>query len=513
MADLLIAIAAWIGVESSAPPPARPSVRLDYRVECVLDGVDDRLVVDVRVGGLDPSRRDLTFELPTWGEWIELDEYYVRRAVGTPPVVHDLENRFYWRPQLPAKWDGKLALKYEIPIVDVKSTARERRGLLPWRAGGYVSGFTINTLMRLLVGDARQDAARTLELAAPDGFHVACGWGGVASRTLKLAMPTDGDNSALLFGGVAALAKPAKGAKDAVTVAQFSTGADRTAAVASLLTKVRAAFAATTGVPPSGPEHAFLLEPGMGGTHTEGAISMGLPELEASGRFEVGTAHFIAHESFHAWLPELFPPSGADGGDGHEWFFEGFTDYVSLWHLVAIDAATPQQFADRLRLLQHLGQQSPSWGKVAFADPSVRWRDPDHETVAYKGARCSPSTSTSSCACAASPACCSSSATSPPRTVGAGTSRRSRSGATPTASKRRGSATSPARRAPAPTTTSSAPAGASVVRATRGSSRRRGRTSLDSSRWSADAGRVLLRSLRCSRRSRRMPAVHGVERG
>ncbi len=395
MSARLIALLVPLALTPEAPPPS--STAIAYRVEPVLDGVDDRLLVSLRVTGLNRGMRDLAFELPLWGEWIELDEYYVRRAVGKPPVVHDLENRFFWRPQLPEQWDGTLELDYEIPIVDVKSVAHERHGLLPWRSDGYVSAYSVNTLMRLLVGDQRQDSARTLELITPEGGTAASGWGGVVADQGKqkrgvrrsaapIAVPPDGHNTALLFSREPRRAKEARSPKEpalGLEVAQFSSGPSRVDATFELLEKLRRAYARTTGAPPPAPEHVFIVEPGMGGTHTDGAITMGAPALEDDGRFEVGTAHFVAHESFHAWLPGVLKP--VNPGNGLEWFFEGFTDYFSLWHLVAIDAATPQQFADQLRLIVSIGQESPAWRSAVFADLAVDWRDPDHERVAYRG--------------------------------------------------------------------------------------------------------------------------------
>jgi predicted metalloprotease with PDZ domain len=73
------------------------------------------------------------------------------------------------------------------------------------------------------------------------------------------------------------------------------------------------------------------------------------------------------------------------GEEGLEWFFEGFTDYLSLWHLASLGRITPQEFVDRLRFLDLLLHESPAAERVAFADRAVNWREPDAETVAYKG--------------------------------------------------------------------------------------------------------------------------------
>src|SRR5688572_25366907 len=169
--------------------PSRLPPRLDCRMECVLDdGVQDRLQVELRVTGLDPNERDLAFELPRWGEWIDVDEYYVTRVSGEPPVKHDLVNRFYWRPELPAAWNGSLTMRYSIPIVAFGSAVQQLRGLLPWRTPTYVHVFSVNTLMRMLVVGRFEDADRHLELVAPAGMSVATGWAGVTEGRQSIAL-------------------------------------------------------------------------------------------------------------------------------------------------------------------------------------------------------------------------------------------------------------------------------------------------------------------------------------
>ncbi len=364
--------------------PSRPPARLDYRVECVLDGVPDRLEVELRVSGLDPANRDLAFELPLWGEWLTLDEYYVTRVRGSPPVEHDLLNRFYWRPQLPEKWDGRLAFHYELPIVAFGCAAQQRFGLLPWRTATYVHGYSVNTLMRLLVGDARQDGDRHLELVAPKGWSVVTGWGGLAEARQSVVLAPTADNTLVVFGEPVAT-KTSDGEGGHVEVVQFGRHEDRTGIVMELAQRVRAAYAKNMDAPPPGSEHIVVTEPGLGGTRIEGAITIGHPSIEENGRPDVGTDHFIAHELFHSWLPGVLAPGPGLDDRGLEWFYEGFTDYFSLWSLAAIGRITPQQFADHVRFLETFARASPALGKVSFADPSVNWRDGDAEPIAYKG--------------------------------------------------------------------------------------------------------------------------------
>src|SRR5262245_50572384 len=307
----IVVLAALLAEAGAAQDGSRRTPpRIDYRVECVLDGVQDRLAVDVKVRGLDPALRDLAFELPGWGECLELDEYYVTRVAAKPPVRHDLVNRFYWRPELPASWDGALDLHYEIPIVALQSFAHEHHGLLPWRMPTYAHAFTENTLMRLLVGSDRQDADRHLELVAPEGFSIATGWGGVTSGTQRIDLAPDANNTVVLFGRPVA-ARVSEGQKPGVSVVQFGVHEDRTKIVFELAMKLRAAYAETPGSSAPASELLVVTEPGLGGTHVEGAITHGHPSVEADGRPDVGTDAFLAHEMFHAWLPGVLKPAKA----------------------------------------------------------------------------------------------------------------------------------------------------------------------------------------------------------
>jgi hypothetical protein len=375
---LLGLVALTLGFGSPIVPSG--AARLDYRMECVLDGAPDRLVVDMEVNGLDPAMRDLAFEMPLWGEWIGLDEYYITRVRGEPCVHHDLDNRFYWRPELTEDWDGRLAMHYEIPIVALGSEAQREHGLLPWRAATYVQAYSANTLVRLLVGAEFQDGDRHLELVAPAALTIATGWGGDSKERQVLALAPDADNTILFFGEPVA-SQESSGAGGRIQVVQFGRAADRTALVLDLAQAVRAAFDASTGVEAPADEHIFITEPGFGGTHTDGAVVIGHPNVEANGRPDVGTDHFIAHELFHAWLPGVLGP----GEDGLEWFFEGFTDYLSLWHLASLGRITPQEFVDRLRVFDLMLHESPAAERISFADRTVNWREPAAETVAYKG--------------------------------------------------------------------------------------------------------------------------------
>jgi hypothetical protein len=247
-----------------------------------------------------------------------------------------------------------------------------------------VHAFTENTLLRLLVGGDRQDGDRHLELVAPGGGSTASGWGGFTKGTQKVDLTATANNTDMIFGKAVA-SQASDDPKNRLAVVQFGEHEDRTAIVFDLAKKLRAAYAATMGVADPSSELLLVTEPGLGGTHVEGAITHGHPSVEKDGKPDVGTDVFLAHEMFHAWLPQILKPTDALEDHGLEWFFEGFTECFALWHLASVGRITPQQFADHVRFLEKLGRQSPKWGRVAFADPKVDWRDAENESVAYKG--------------------------------------------------------------------------------------------------------------------------------
>ena len=181
----IVAMGAWLS--PAQEPASRPAPAIEYRVSCEL-GDDSRVHVEMRVRNLDRARRDVRLELPGWGEWYDLDDYYVRNLRSVPPVRHDEEFLERFQLDLPERWDGTIAVSYDLPIVSVGSRSRMNHGLLPWKAKDYVHAFTINTLMRVVAGDVRQDSDRSLTLLPPRGWGTFTGWTGYADgeRTFRL---------------------------------------------------------------------------------------------------------------------------------------------------------------------------------------------------------------------------------------------------------------------------------------------------------------------------------------
>jgi hypothetical protein len=366
-----------------ATVPSLPVIR--YRVTCdPSSSADPKWRVEISVTGLDPKRRDVRFQLPGWGEWYDLDDYYVRELAGTPPVRHRLDFLERFDVELPADWDGTLKVSYAIPIVELGSRANSNHGLLPWRTAGYVHAFSSNTLMRVAAGEALVEAERTLELVPLPGGSSLTGWSGLAAGPQTVKLAPQADNTVLVLG-VPSASQRSDDAGGLLEAVQFSGLPDCTKLAHDFARRLRVAYAATTGAPAGSAERLVLTAPGLGGTHVEGAITLGRPEIvtDVRGRpgFETGTAHFVAHELFHAWLPGVLKM----GEPGLEWIHEGFTEYLSLWQLVALGDVAPDEFARRMHWYDELARKSAAFGKVAFASPDVNWREPENETIAYKG--------------------------------------------------------------------------------------------------------------------------------
>jgi hypothetical protein len=138
----------------------------------------------------------------------------------------------------------------------------------------------------------------------------------------------------------------------------------------------------STGKPPTGAIRFLVTEPGFGGTRVDGALVVGCPDLLGPTP-DPYTLHFLAHETFHDWLGGRLRP--ASGGESLAWFWEGFTEYLSLWHLAHSELVPRSWFVERLFDYERELRDVPAWKTVAFADPNVAWRDEANEQVAYKG--------------------------------------------------------------------------------------------------------------------------------
>lgn len=361
-----------------AEPRVEPRVRysVEYRPH------EDGSWLAVRLEAtLDPAARDVELYLPNQGEWVEIDSLYLRAFRSDPPARRNPDSPGRWTIESPSGWDGSLEVSYTIPMIDIDSSAGRRYGLLPWEARRdgappYGAATSLNTLM--IVTAAGTPVAAEVTLAAPPPYSVASGWGGLAGHTQTFAADPL-EESPLLFG-VAPRHAARTAAGVACEVAQLSAGPDITGELLDQAAGLADAFARTTGVPLSRALRIFVTDKG-GGQRVERGLWM--QAVSEGGENSPYYKHLMAHELFHEWLGGMAKPAD----ESTIWFTEGFTEYLSLWHMVATGQASPEWFAQRIGELNEAARASSAYGQVAFADPGVGWRDWDgpNETLAYKG--------------------------------------------------------------------------------------------------------------------------------
>lgn len=347
---------------------------LDYRLSYDPAASAPVWRVELEGGGFGAAR-GLVVELENWGEWMRLDGYYLRALTAEPPLVRRPgTNEFELVP--PPDWDGHLRVSYELALAELGSPARETFGALPYRAASYTHGVSANTLLALAYEDGPARVERSLTVAVPAGWTVFSGWSGAVAPGTRIAMESGG-NTALSFGlPRAQLSEPG------LEIVQWGGESDVTAALADFARRFVALAATRTGIPAAPVLRLVVLEPGMGGTQLDGAIVIGHPESFERGQ-NPHTLHFLAHEIFHDWLGGKLRPGGE--GEGLAWFWEGFTEYLSLRLLAEAGLVTPEWFAERLGEHEQAVSALASFGATAFADPSVAWRDPAIEPLTYGG--------------------------------------------------------------------------------------------------------------------------------
>jgi predicted metalloprotease with PDZ domain len=166
-------------------------------------------------------------------------------------------------------------------------------------------------------------------------------------------------------------------------VAQFGGGADLRASVLAMTRVLIPSYVRNSGHHPGRPIRVALVEKADGGTNTPHACVVGYDPAEDPAHPDPSFLHLLAHEPFHTWLGDV---GHLQGSESITWFHEGFTDYLSLWHLASVKQIEPGWFADRILTLEALARGSSALGRTAFAQEGG-WRDGDgaRETLAYKG--------------------------------------------------------------------------------------------------------------------------------
>lgn len=359
--------------------------RLAYQIEW--DLMRQELRMEVAVARLDFNCRDVAFELADWGEWTDVDSFYLRQLRGNPPVERDPEFHRVRRVQTPGDWGGKVLLTYRIPLVDADSPIRQRHGLLPWTKSdrgadgtesSYAVVFTNNTLMTLRVNGQPVPALREVRLSAPGTTSVASGWHGYSESAHVVTLPHDIGKTPMFFGDAKFVAREKV---DEITyeVYQYSSGVDVTQSVLDLVKRLAPAYGEALSRKFDRPLRLFITDTG-GGQKTDHGLLL-QPWHEAA--LDPIYKQLIAHELFHEWLGGFIAASD----ESLTWFQEGFTDYLALWQLASLGEIDREWFAQRLSDINDAARQREAYGNVWFADPRVSWRDWDgsNETLAYSG--------------------------------------------------------------------------------------------------------------------------------
>ncbi len=339
--------------------------------------------VSLRATAIDPGAGAIRIVLEDWGEWTEIDSLYLRELRVHPAALPDPGSPAMLVIDTPPGWDGTLDASYVLSLTRSGSRAQQSHGLLPSHEGIDAAGFSINTLVDLMQGEQRLQAQRTIRFVAPPDVTIATGWGGVSRGTQEVRFDHPIDNVPLVFGHASGISSHEAGGLR-YEVAQFGTGRDITREVLRVAQALVPLYGRHSGRAQVEPVRIFLTSLKSGGTNTDHGCIVGYPSSDFDGALSPEFIRLVAHELFHVWLGGfLAPPED----ESLVWFHEGFTEYFAVWHVAAAAQAAPEWFAERVAATDAAARASQSFGRVAFADPGVRWRDGDgpNETLGYRG--------------------------------------------------------------------------------------------------------------------------------
>ena len=401
-------LAANAGVPLAAQDPATSGARApaDAAVSAPAltyslthDPADSCWRVHLEATGLDPAAGAMSLELADWGEWTAVEgylrEWSARPDVHPDPAAAPPAAAHRWLLEAPPDWDGTLEVSYAVPLAPFGTDAQHAHGLLPTSDGSTARGFSSNTLIDVLQGGRPLDAPRTIHFVAGD-LAVATGWGGTYGheQTVRLSHPID--NAPLFFGSVRTDEAFVEGGLR-IEVAQLGEGArPATSAVLEVMHTLVPLYSRNCGRPPAdGTVRVFITPWDGGGTMTDHGLVTAAAQWNedaappADGALTAADLspqyiRLLAHEVFHLWLGGLLRPPD---DESLVWFHEGFTEYFADWHVAASGLASREWFAERIATLDARARGSAAYGRVAFGDPSVAWRDGDgpNETLGYSG--------------------------------------------------------------------------------------------------------------------------------
>lgn len=377
---LALLLAASSCAAPTGPDRGTSGPQVEYRLRYDPASADAAWRIELRGRGLG-SLTGFALVLDDWGEWTRVDAYYLRALRSDPPLRRDPEDRARFLLDAPPGWNGDLDLSYELPTAELGSGAREHHGLLPYRAPNYSLGFSTNTLMRAVWDGMPAEFAPTIEISVPPDWTIATGLAPSSRGKLAAVLPASVGNTVISFGrprAVAASSNPAS----PIEVVQWGGKEEKAGSILRFAEVYLSACTSATGMPPTGPMHLIVTEPGFGGTRVDGAIALGCP-AGLDPKEDGGTLHFVAHELFHDWLGGRLRSAADD--ESLCWFWEGFTDYLSLYELARTGLVSREWFAERMSSDEKRANQAKGRDEYAYADARVSWRDPEIEPLAYQG--------------------------------------------------------------------------------------------------------------------------------
>lgn len=352
--------------------------QIDYTVRVNTSPEAMRWEVRVKARGLQ-EYENISLRLQDWGEWSRVDSLFLRNLQSNVGLVSEGPTRK--NIQVEADWNGDLEVTYHVMMTKHGSKAHELIGLMPWTKGNYGQGFTSNTLFEIYVDDQPVKAKRRIEINANPGSTIVTGWDGISQDQQVVTIDKPIGNTSILFGQ-ALDSSSGKVGSASIDIIQFGQGVKRAERLLPGIQNLLTSFGTESDMELDHPIRVILTDTGGGGVNVDGALIAGYDSQSTN---DHDLLFVLSHELFHEWLGGGYIPMY---DQRMVWFKEGFTEYLSIWHLAHTGLINEEQFLGRLKLLEQVAQTSPVYSTIAFGDKSVQWRDGDgpNEKMAYFGA-------------------------------------------------------------------------------------------------------------------------------
>lgn len=357
-----------------------PESKIEFSINLGRESEHREWHVLIDASGLKPELGPVELRLTSWGEWNREPDKFIDQLTSNVKIESVDGDATRYRVMPDDDWDGSIQVSYRVKVMSSDSEDRKEYGLMPWSSDTYAQGFTSNTVMDIYQDDKPLSAPRQISFTAKPGDTIVSGWASPSKGTHRTTLDHPIDNTIVVYGSPVETSIGTTNGTD-LEVVQFGKGKAFASRLGKDIAKLATSIEASTGLRLRKPIRVFLNDTGGGGTNVDGAMIVGYPPVDENYN---DTLMVTAHEFYHEWLGGGFVPVA---NPESVWFQEGFTDYLSLWHLAHLELISADQFLDRLFLLHDLANESSAVGKIAFGDNNVQWRDGDgaNETMAYRG--------------------------------------------------------------------------------------------------------------------------------